>query len=164
MDKKEILIIGILIFFIIIFFINITTNTKPTKPTKPISLPVSTTSTNNESFKEKMLVDDRKFTPDYSFMTNKVNYPPKMKEPMQPNPRNIENFKEYLDSNTLIFQETTDPHYFYPLEFPENTSYELKPFTSDTVTDMFSSDTISGLYDTINADLYRGYKNNEYML
>jgi len=168
MDKKEILIICILIFFIIIFYKNLSIDTKiktlPVEPVAPVSIPVSITGKNNESFKEKMIVDDRKFTPDYSFMTNKVNYPSKIKEIERPNPRNIEKFKEHLDSNILIFPETDDPHFFYPIDFPENTSYELKPFTSDTVTDLFTSNTISGLYDTINADIYKGYKNNDYML
>ena len=68
-----------------------------------------------------------------------------------------------IDYN-LLFPETPEPHFFNPIDFPENTSYELKPFTSDTVTNMFQANTIGGLYDTINADIYRGYKNNDYML
>ena len=124
---------------------------------------------NNINYSNKinqiMLVDDRKYIPDYSFMTNKVIYPntDKINKIEIINPREIEIFNETPEID-LLFPQTPEPQFFNPVEFPENTSYELKPFTSDTVTNMFEANTISGLYDTINADIYKGYKNNDYML
>jgi len=63
-----------------------------------------------------------------------------------------------------IIKDIPEPNFFSPLEFPDNTSLELKPFTSDNVTDMYKANTISDLYNTINTDIYKQYKNNEYML
>ena len=57
-----------------------------------------------------------------------------------------------------------EPNFFSPLNFPDNTSLELKTFTSDTVTDMYQATTIPDLYNTINVDIYKQYKNNDYML
>jgi hypothetical protein len=68
------------------------------------------------------------------------------------------------DLNLLMNDIIEEPQFFNPLDFPENTSLELKPFTSDSVTDMYSAKTIPELYNKINADPYLVYKNNDYML
>jgi uncharacterized protein (UPF0333 family) len=68
------------------------------------------------------------------------------------------------DLNILMNDLVQEPQFFNPLDFPENTSLELKPFTSDSVTDMYSANTIPELYNKINADPYLVYKNNDYML
>jgi hypothetical protein len=68
------------------------------------------------------------------------------------------------DLNLFMDNLIQEPQFFNPLDFPENTSLELKPFTSDNVTDMYNANTIPDLYNKINADPYLVYKNNDYML
>ena len=50
------------------------------------------------------------------------------------------------------------------MPFPENTSIELASFTAENVTDLYDADNMENLYDTINADIYRGYKTLKFML
>jgi len=66
--------------------------------------------------------------------------------------------------DNVLKMEVPEPNFFVPFEFPDNTSLELKTFTSDTVMNMYQAKTIPDLYNTINADIYKQYKNNDYML
>ena len=76
--------------------------------------------------------------------------------------KNIELFDNSFDD--AINMNVPEPNFFSPLNFPDNTSLELKTYTSDTVTDMYQATTIPDLYNTINVDIYKQYKNNDYML
>ena len=89
-------------------------------------------------------------------IVNKIN---KLKEPYY-NPRYINKF----DFTEPFIKEPIVSNYFTSLDFPENTSYELQQITSDYVTDKYHANTIGELYDTVNKDIFKLYKNNTYML
>jgi len=103
--------------------------------------------------------------PDYSKISNnKVNFPPSkpynaVKEEFG-NPRN----SDFLPEIPPFVNNNIVPQYTYSVDFPENTSYELRAITSDYITDMYDSKTISDLYAAANNDIFKGYKNNKYML
>ena len=50
------------------------------------------------------------------------------------------------------------------MPFPENTSGELPLFTAENVTNKYDANNMQDLYDTINNDVYKGYKTLKYML
>ena len=89
-------------------------------------------------------------------MLNKIN---KLEEPYY-NPRYIKSF----DLEKPFIKESIVSNYFTSLDFPENTSYELQQITSDYVTDKYEANTIGELYDTVNKDIFKVYKNNTYMI
>jgi len=83
-----------------------------------------------------------------------------------------------LSSNNIRFQEESpnfttskflvpnelDSNAIYSVPFPENTSIELAQFNAENVTDLYRATNMEDLYNTINADVYRGYKTLKYML
>jgi hypothetical protein len=97
-----------------------------------------------------------KINTNINHMVNKIN---KLNEPFY-NPRYINKF----DFAEPFIKESIVSNYFTSLEFPENTSYELQQITSDYVTDKYQADTIGELYDTVNKDIFKVYKNNTYMI
>jgi hypothetical protein len=103
--------------------------------------------------------------PDFSRISNNtVNFPPSkpynaVKEEFA-NPRN----SDFLPEMPPFVDNKIVPNFMYSVDFPENTSYELRATTSDYITDMYESNTISDLYDAANNDIFKGYKNNKYML
>jgi len=97
-----------------------------------------------------------KINTNINHMVNKIN---KLEEPYY-NPRLINKF----DFGEPFIKEPIVSNYFTSLDFPENTSYELQQITSDYVTDKYHANTIGELYDTVNKDIFKLYKNNTYML
>ena len=79
----------------------------------------------------------------------------------------ISNAKLFTDKIELFNQEIDSdniPNFVHSMPFPENTSIELAQFNAENVTDKFKGDNMEELYNTINADVYRGYKTLKYML
>jgi len=70
------------------------------------------------------------------------------------NPR----IEKFTMNQELLIPENNIQNYVYQLEFPENTSDELPQFNADSVAQIYNVDNITSLYDTINADTYKGYK------
>ena len=64
----------------------------------------------------------------------------------------------------FLIPNNLDSNSVYSMPFPENTSIELASFTAENVTDLYDADNMENLYDTINADIYRGYKTLKFML
>ena len=103
--------------------------------------------------------------PDFSRISNNtVKFPPSKpynaaREEFA-NPRN----SDFLPEMPPFVDNKIVPNFTYSVDFPENTSYELRSITSDYITDMYESKPISDLYDEVNNDIFKGYKNNKYML
>jgi len=81
---------------------------------------------------------------------------------------NLEKTSTYLNSspvdNNLLVTNELESNSIFSLPFPENTSLELNNFTAENVTNKYDADNMEDLYNTINADVYRGYKTLKYML
>ncbi len=91
-----------------------------------------------------------------------ANLAPKRIEKPKKNPRVLKNI-EHLAPIELAPNDF-EPNYVNLLDFPENTSIEIKPFTAENVTSLFEGDTITNLYNNINRDIFRKFKNSTYML
>jgi len=83
---------------------------------------------------------------------NTINTPP-------PNPR----IEKYIPSMDGLIPQTDIQNFVYQLDFPENTTGELPIFNGDNVEDIYPVDNITSLYDTINADVYKGYKQLDFL-
>lgn len=68
------------------------------------------------------------------------------------------------NNNNFLVPNELESNSIYSMPFPENTSIELASFTAENVTDLYDADNMENLYNTINADMYRGYKTLKYML
>ena len=151
------LICIIVTFFIIIYF----SFTKQEEPKEQEEFKNIKKKINKHIPKKSIIIE--KYTPSDNINTNTNK---------NTNTNNVENIflpsdkinTPIDDMNLLIDDLIQEPQFFNPLEFPENTSLELKPFTSDNVTDMYNANTIPELYNKINADPYLVYKNNDNML
>jgi hypothetical protein len=76
------------------------------------------------------------------------------------NPR-VESFAPI--DQLLVKSPLIESNYINQLDFPENTSDELPIFNADTVSQIYKVDNITSLYNTINADIYKGYKTIEFI-
>jgi hypothetical protein len=76
------------------------------------------------------------------------------------NPR-IESFAPH--DQILVNSLYIESNYINQLDFPENTSDELPIFNADTVSQIYSVDNITSLYNTINSDIYKGYKTIDFI-
>jgi hypothetical protein len=76
------------------------------------------------------------------------------------NPR-IESFAPI--DQLLVESPLIESNYINQLDFSENTSGELPIFTAETVSQMYDVDNITSLYNTINADIYKGYKTIQFI-
>jgi hypothetical protein len=148
MDKNTLLLAG---FIIVVIFLLTTHNSDNGLARKAREYFKTTNNTN--------------VLPDFSRISNnKVNFPPSkpynaVKEEFA-NPRN----SNFLPEMPPFVDNKIVPNFTYSVDFPENTSYELRAITSDYITDMYDSKTISDLYADANNDIFKGYKNNNYML
>ena len=68
-----------------------------------------------------------------------------------------------IDNNFLIDHDL-ESNVIFSMPFPENTSGELPLFTAENVTNKYDANNMQDLYDTINNDVYKGYKTLNYML
>ena len=76
-------------------------------------------------------------------------------------------FKETFDQSPILDELVSDniePNFIFSMPFPENTSNELPVFTAEDVVNKYDASNMGDLYNTINADMYRGYKTLKYML
>jgi hypothetical protein len=73
------------------------------------------------------------------------------------NPRH----EDYAPLEDTLFLSKYESNYINQPEFPENTSTMLPNFNGDNVAQLFPVDNITKLYDTINSDIYKGYKTYE---
>lgn len=138
MDKNKIFLFGFVVLSLFLIM-----SVKPFKPLNNIGNMANTNLRVNKPTK-------------INHMVNKLN---KLEEPYY-NPRLINKF----DFGEPFIKEPIVSNYFTSLVFPENTSYELQQITSDYVTDKYQANTIGELYDTVNKDIFKLYKNNTYML
>jgi hypothetical protein len=72
------------------------------------------------------------------------------------NPR----FEDYAPVDTTFISSNNESKYVNQLDFPENTSTVLPDFNGDNVAQLYpaNNNTITNIYDTINSDIYKGYK------
>jgi hypothetical protein len=68
-----------------------------------------------------------------------------------------------IDNNFLIDHDL-ESNGIFSMPFPENTSGELPLFTAENVTNKYDANNMQNLYNTINNDVYKGYKTLNYML
>jgi hypothetical protein len=73
------------------------------------------------------------------------------------NPRH----EDYAPLEDTLFLSKYESNYINQPDFPENTSTMLPNFNGDNVAQLFPVDNITKLYDTINSDIYKGYKTYE---
>jgi hypothetical protein len=69
-----------------------------------------------------------------------------------------------MKENRFLVEPAEDPNFIYSMPFPENTSIQLANFNAENVTNKFEGSSMEELYNTINADVYKGYKNLNHML
>lgn len=67
-------------------------------------------------------------------------------------------------NNNFLVPNDLDSNSIFTIPFPENTSIELANFTAENVTDLYDADKMDDLYNSINADPYRGYRTLKFML
>jgi hypothetical protein len=70
------------------------------------------------------------------------------------NPR----FEDYSPVDTTFISSNYESNYVNQPDFPENTSTVLPNFNGDNVAQLYPTTTITNLYDTLNSDIYKGYK------
>ena len=68
------------------------------------------------------------------------------------------------NNNNFLIQNDLESNAIFSMPFPENTSGELPLFTAENVTNKYDANNMQDLYDTINNDVYKGYKTLNYML
>jgi hypothetical protein len=85
--------------------------------------------------------------------------------PLEINDRspNWTTYDNKYDDEFLIPNEL-ESNSIYSMPFPENTSIELGNFTAENVANLYDADNMEDLYNTINADMFKGYKTLKYML
>jgi len=69
-----------------------------------------------------------------------------------------------IDNNNFLIQNDLESNAIFSMPFPENTSGEIPLFTAENVANKYDANNMQDLYDTINNDVYKGYKTLNYML
>lgn len=181
MDKNIlIIVICVLIFYIVYLKLNLNIQ-KEKKEDVEIELEDTEHFQNNNNIE----LTSKNFDP-YTFYTKTIN---KTVSPKITKDNFDDNYESILDEDLKYFKEDfsgsiskdqlfTDKielfnqesysdntsNFVHSMPFPENTSIELAQFNAENVTDKFKGDNMEELYNTINADVYRGYKTLKYML
>ena len=191
MDKSIlIIVICVLVFYIVYLKLNLSIQKEMKEEEEKEELELEDTEHFNNNNNNNIESTSKNFDP-YTFYTKTLTktLPPKItKENFDDNyetilDEDLKYFKEDFSgsiSNTKLFTDSIDakkterfnqevdtdniPNFVYSVPFPENTSIELANFNAENVTDKFKGDNMEELYNTINADVYRGYKTLKYML
>ena len=77
---------------------------------------------------------------------------------------NLDELPNCIDNNNFLIENDLESNAIFSMPFPENTSGELPLFTAENVTNKYDANNMQDLYDTINNDVYKGYKTLNYML
>jgi len=190
MDKNIlIIVICVLVFYIVYLKLNLSVE-KEMKEEEELELEEELEDTEHFQNNNNIESTSNNFDP-YTFYTKTLTktLPPKItKDNFDDNyetilDEDLKYFKEDFSgtiSNAKLFTDNIDDkktehfnqevdtddisNFVYSMPFPENTSIELAQFNAENVTDKFKGDNMEELYNTINADVYRGYKTLKYML
>lgn len=77
---------------------------------------------------------------------------------------NLDESPNCVDNNNFLIENDLESNTIFSIPFPENTSGELPLFTAENVVNKYDAHNMQDLYNTINNDVYKGYKTLNYML